>query len=937
MSRFTPTSVAAAAAALMLAGCASTPPQADLAADPAPASATAVAAAKPAPAAAAPTAQPAAPATAPPASATPPAGVIAGANVPGATPAGPPLRPFADVIKDATRSDGLVPVWRKDNQVWLEITPEMMGKPMLMSVNIAQSVGERGLYGSQMGPSWMVEFRRIGNQFQVLARQTDFRAERDPAVARAVAQSFSDSLVGSGAVLSSPHPERKSFLVDAAFLLGDTAGYSTRLEMAYRMPFAPDRPNSYFESVRADAELTTLSAKVHYAVPRISAPPLLPPGAPALLTPSPPSTTPDPRSLFIGYVYSFRALPAQPMAGRRADGRVGHFLDSFTDLSDDLSPTVRVHNIKRWRLEKKDPAAAMSEPVKPITYWLDKNIPQRYRASVTAGILEWNKAFERIGFRNAVVAMQQPDDASFDNMDSGHASIRWFTGADVGFAVGPSHSDPRSGEILDADIGMSDVFGRGSRRLIREDVALAASSTEAPAWQTAMQSIWQQGNRLDGRQATCSYAADGAKELDFALDLLTLRGDLPPDSPEAEAFAQAVIKDTITHEVGHTLGLRHNFKASTVVTRAQLRDKDYGALKGIAGSVMDYSPYNLPLAGEAKGEPNMTTLGAYDYWAIEYAYKPIDPAKEAAELKQIAERARTDPMLAFADDIDAGGMVDGIDPLANRFDQGDDPLAYYQRRMALSKELWQRIQQRGAQPGDDAERLRRSLLGGLRQAARVPVLAAKFIGGMHTERDVIGTGKVGYRPVDPAQQRAALDFLNREIFSVGSFRFKPEFLAAVTPDYVEWNRAGPVSVPQLVLQLQTQTLDKLLDAGTARRLLELPNYMPEASRKAGITLSEVLTTVQGSVWSELKSGREIDPMRRNLQREHLKRVQAVLTRAPASMPADAVSLTRLHAAELQAQLRAAAGKPGLSIENRAHLQEALGSLSEALKATMQRG
>jgi hypothetical protein len=208
---------------------------------------------------------------------------------------------------------------------------------------------------------------------------------------------------------------------------------------------------------------------------------------------------------------------------------------------------------------------------------------------------------------------------------------------------------------------------------------------------------------------------------------------------------------------------------------------------------------------------------------------------------------------------------------------------------------------------------------------------------MHTERDPLGSGRPGFKPVDPAQQRQALQLLDVQVFGADAFRFRPEFLAAVTPDYIEWNRSGPVSVPAWVLGLQTQTLDRLLDGGTARRLLELQNYLPEAQRKGSITLSEVLATVQGSVWSELKSGREIDAMRRNLQREHLKRVQTALTRAPASMPADGISLTRLHATELQAQLKAALARPGLSVENRAHLAESLGSLSEALKATMQRG
>ena len=143
-----------------------------------------------------------------------------------------------------------------------------------------------------------------------------------------------------------------------------------------------DRTNSYFETVRAEAGLSTLSTKVHFAVPRIPAPPLLPPGAPAPQTPPPPATTPDARSFFVGFVYNLRELPEQPMAVRAADPRVGYFTDSYTDLSNDLRANPRVHNLKRWRLEKKDPQAALSEPVKPITYWMDRNIPQRYRASV---------------------------------------------------------------------------------------------------------------------------------------------------------------------------------------------------------------------------------------------------------------------------------------------------------------------------------------------------------------------------------------------------------------------------------------------------------------------------------------------------------------------------------------------------------------------------
>ncbi len=864
------------------------------------------------------------------ASPAPPAPETAAGAKPGTAPATRPdpgaPKPFADVIKEAKRSDGFIPVWRQDEKLWLEIGPERMNTLMHFSVNVDNAVGERGLYAAAMGPSWLVQFRQVGKQLQLVAVQTDFRGDRDPASARAVRQSFSDSLVGSAAVASAAHPDSKAVLVDASFLLGDLAGYSTQLERAYRLPFAPDRANSYFDQVRVDAGLTTLSGQVHYATPRIPAPPLLPPGATPPPRPTPPQTTPDPRSLFIGFVYNFRELPATPMAVRPADPRVGLFTASHDDLSDDLRPSTRVHPVQRWRLDKKDPAAAMSEPVQPIVFWMDRNIPQRYRASVEAGILEWNKAFENIGFKGAVQARQQPDDADFQLADSRHASVRWFLGADVGFAQGPSHADPRTGEILDADIRMSDVFGRGARRSFAEDShgSTTPADNSPPAWQAGLNSLWRKG-----RPDHCDYAEQAGTEVAFAMDLLEARGELDPDSPEAEAFVQAYVKDVIVHEVGHTLGLRHNFKSSTTVTREQLKDPNVT----VSNSVMDYNPFNLPLDGEPPRERNMKGLGAYDHWAIEYAYKPLDPATERAELEKIAARSASDPKLRFADDGDARTAVD---PLANTFDLGDDPLAWYQRRLALSQELWARVQARGPKPGDDALRLRRSLLSGFRQLRDAPESAAKYVGGMHSSRDRQGTGGApAFTPVAPAKQREALQFLTQALFSPGSFRFRPEFLTSLQPDYIEWDRGGPVSVQQAVLGLQTRTLDRLLAAGTAQRLIELPNYLPEAQRQGAISLHELYTTVQGAVWAELKSGKAIDPLRRNLQREHLKRLQAVLTR-PGPLPADAVSLARLQATQLQAALRAAVRKGGLSVENRAHLQESLGLVSEALRATMQR-
>jgi hypothetical protein len=874
--------------------------------------------AKPPPAAA----TPAAPATTTPA----PPGAAAAAAAPAPAAAPGALRPFADVVRDAQRIDGFVPLWRKDERVWLEIAPERLGQPLLLAVNISHAVGERGLFASQMGPAWLVELRRVGNTVQFIARNTRFRADADPALRRAVEQGFSDSLIAHAAVVSAPHPERRAVLVDAAFLLADLAGYSTALERAFRLPFALDRANSSFESVRADAQLTALHTRLHFATPRIPAPPAAPP-PPGAAVPTPPQFTPDPRSLFVGAVVSLRALPPQAKPPRPADPRLGHFQTVFHDYSTDFAADPRVRLIERWRLEKKDPQAELSEPVQPIVFWIDRNVPQRYRAAVEAGVLEWNRAFERIGFRHALVVRQQPDDAAFDTMDAGHASIRWMLGVGAHFARGPSHVDPRSGEILDADIVIGDAFGRGARRVLVEQVGPPSGSEERLA-QLAQQ--WQGG----ARPQPCTYAAKLQADHAFAVELMVARGEIEPDGPEAEALAQAVVRATVAHEVGHVLGLAHNFRASTTVAQQRLRDPEWTRAHGISGSIMDYNPFNLALAGEARAELVQVGLGPYDLWAIEYAYRPLPADGQAQALAAIAARSAGDAALAFADDFDAAGP----DPRVNRFDLGDDPLAFFERRFALSRELWQRTQARAPRPGDEPLRARRSLLAGFGHLHDLPLLAARHIGGMYVERDLPGQGRPAFRPVDPARQRQALALLTDTLFDVDSFRFRPEFLASLPADFAEFGpgRGGPVSVPLAVLRLQTMVLDRLFDPGVAQRLLELPLFLDARQQRSAFSLHEMYGTLQAAVWRELRAGADIERLRRDLQREHLRRVQAALTR-PVGLPADATSLLRLHGLALQRELRRAVARPaGRSIEARAHLADSLAQLDAALAAAMLR-
>lgn len=842
------------------------------------------------------------------AAATPPA-----AAMPAPMPVLPVVapRPFIDIVRGAAHLPGFLSLYQKEEKVWIELRPDQFDRPLFMSVNMPSGIGERGIYGSQMGASRVVLFHRVGNLVQMIAKNTGFSAMGGTPQALAVQQAFSDSLLAIAPVVSSPHPQSKSILVEAnALLFGDIMAMTTRLEAAFRMTYVMDARNSSFLTIRSDENMTGFQVNAHYFTPRIPAPPAVTPPVPAAV-PHPPTTLPDPRSMFLGFYYSFMPLPAQVMHGRRADDRIGHFVSTSQDYSDDVTPTTAVHLVERWRLEKQDPAAPLSEPKQPIVYWIDANVPVKYRESVRQGVLAWNDAFERIGFRNAIVVRQQTGNDRFDTMDARHASIRWFVGSDVGFAIGPSQVDPRSGEILDADIGMSDVFARGARRVIGED-SFALSLTRQPS------------------EARCDFMQESATEMGFAMDVLEARGTPDMDGPEADALAQAYVRSVIMHEVGHTLGLRHNFRASTIYSLKQLQDPEFTRKNSITGSVMDYTPFNLSLKGEKQGEFVASALGPYDYWAIEYAYKPVDPAQEQQELAKIAARSN-EPQLAFGTDQDASGF--NLDPDVNLYDLGSDPLAFFQRRLAISRELWDRVQNRTLKPGESYEVLRRSFDYGFQQFARTLPVVVKYVGGVTYLRDHAGTGRATFTPVPLPRQRAALQMLTDSLFKTDSFKFSPATISRLAADHFSMRGRPDVSVGARVLALQSAALDQLMSDGVAIRLLDSQEKLEDSKQVLG--LGELYGTLQNAVWSELRSGRDISGMRRNLQREHLKRLVAALLRVSAGTPADVRSLQRENALQLRRGLQAAMTRP-ISREARAHLSESYETLSQALKASMLR-
>jgi hypothetical protein len=845
-------------------------------------------------------------------------------------------KPFADVVKDAKELDGLLRMYRKDDKLWIEVTPEQLDKPLFFKSNINQGIGEGRIFGGAMnypmGVTQVVVFHKHGQTMQLIAKNTKYTAKAGTPEARAVEAGFSDSLLAAAPIASQPHPERKSYLVDAnALLLADLPGAASQLELTYRQPYGFDARNSSIGKVASAPDNVTVEVSAHYALARLVLPPPKP--APNML-PSPPTTLPDVRSMFIGYHYTFARLPEAPMNARLADERIGYFTTDRLDYTSDTPRVPVTRYVNRWRLEKKDPNAVLSEPKQPIVYWLDRNIPVRYREPIRQGILEWNKAFERIGFKDAIHVEVQPDDADFDTSDIRHASVRWQTVAKTAYgAIGPSVVDPRTGEILDADIGFDANNVRVVRNLKREYVPAGIKATATLAERLAAPSQARS-------QAWCAYDEMATQEASFGMSLLEARGDLDADGVDVDKFVDAFLKDVTMHEVGHTLGLRHNFRASTIYTDQQLSDKAFTAEHGIGGSVMEYNPWNIALKGEPQGDYQMSTLGPYDYWAIEYGYKQVDPAREAAELDRIASRS-SEPQLAYSTDEDVAYFA--VDPAVNQGDLGSDPLAYAKKRLALVRELWQRTEKLELKPGESYSILRRNFTRGLNEAGQGAVYAARYIGGLTTLRDHVGSGRQPFQPVDAVKQRAALDLIAGEIFSADSFDFPPSFLRKMTVSIFDMDDAEELGRPippldfpvdQQLLTMQRNVLDALMSPTIAQRLLN--NAAKTDDPRNAIKVSDLYRTLHAAIWSELRTGRDITLFRRNLQREHALRIANGLLRPSGSMPADARATLRADAKALRTELVAAQRRHGYSVEAQAHIAEALAMIDEALKAPLVR-
>ena len=840
---------------------------------------------------------------------------------------------FAEIVEDFEKMEGLFELYRdlEENKVYLAIRPDQFDRIHLCSITRTQGDGyffdSASLIHVGRGfGTFPFVFQRVGQQVFFVHKNVYYRAEPDAAIHRAVDRGLSDSILGVGAIEGKPHPETGAVLVDpTSFFIQDIAFVSFIFsERIKKTAYAFQGDKSYFGELKNFPQNTEVDVVLHFGT-----------DAPKMDIP----TLADVRSFQHTYHYSLSTLPESDFRPRAADDRVGHFNTLYQDYTSVLDDDPYVRYVNRWHLEKAEPRFKRSPPKKPIVFWLENTIPVEYRDAVSEGILVWNKAFERLGFEGAIAVEQQPDDADWDAADVRYNTVRWMVQPGQAYAVGPSRTNPFTGEIFDADIRISADFVRyahleftemadpvgGGRRAIGDSIAAAAGLTG------------------DYTRGFCDMASGLMQEAAFGWHLLSARAGSGAAVDEKEFIRQLLVM-LVAHEVGHTLGLRHNFKGSTIRPLDELHDRRVTDKEGISSSVMDYNPVNIAPEGLKQGEYYQTTLGPYDYWSIEYAYQPLEadsPASERAQLERIASRVAA-PELAYGTDEDAIPGPRGIDPRAARWDLRDDPIAHYRDQVDLAQELWAKVVDKFERKGERYQTLRRVFGWGFRPYWMGATNVSRYIGGIHHHRDHVGDpgGRVPLQPVSPARQREALDFLVEHVFGPGAFRWKPQLLNKLAPERwtdFTWSvfAVERIDYPihHMVLAIQRTPLDRFYDPVLLSRMQDLELRYEDGETFGMVDLFDGL---RRAIWAELETGDTIDSFRRNLQRAHLqKMIGLVLGRVP-GIPEDARTLARADLLAIAARIEARLEDSGPDAYSRAHLEETGARIEAALEAGLER-
>lgn len=787
-----------------------------------------------------------------------------GPQRPGGREASQEPKPYDQVItKDAVSDEGVFTVHRIKDKVYYEIPASELGTEFLWVNQIKRTTPGVG-YGGQALGNRVVRWTRNGNH--VLLRSVVYDSVADPnhPVRQAVDAAQNETIIMSFNIEA--FGPNGSVVIDVTPLFTtEVAELSARARLRAR---GFDRSRTFIERVVSFPENINVEVTQTYTSP-------IDQQQTGPRPPQPPSPFGGqgmrPGSATVLMHYSMVKLPKVPMKPRLHDPRVGFFSVRQMDYSrEDRHHVVERRYITRWRLEKKDPNAELSEPVKPIVYYIDPATPPKWRPYLKRGVEKWQKAFEAAGFKNAIIAKDAPtpeEDPDWSPEDARYSVIRWLPST-IENASGPHIHDPRTGEILEADI----QFYHNVQKLVRDWYFVQAGPNDKRAQKLPM-----------------------------------------PDE-----LIGVLLEYVTAHEVGHTLGFPHNMKASSTYPFEKLRDKEWLRTMGHTPTLMDYSRFNYLVQPEDGIDPALLVpeIGPYDIFAVTWGYKPIPgaatPDDEKPTLDAWARQQDDKPWLRFSTDgsrgSDPGELTEAV---------GDaDAVAATRLGMKNLQRVVDLLLPASTQPGEDYEEL--EVLYGrlLGQWTLEMNHVTALVGGFYSQQKHAGQGDgIRFTPVPRERQAAAVRYLNEAAFTTPAFLIKPEIL----------RRIAPTGALEGIGRAQSRVLNSLLADARLQRLVEQEAIDGAAAYRP----TDFLADVRRGIWSELETeAPRIDAYRRNLQRAYLDLVNEKLNgRQPVND--DARALYRGELRSLDRALATAIGKTA-DRETRLHLQDARDQIARIL-------
>ncbi|HEY3137733.1 MAG TPA: zinc-dependent metalloprotease [Blastocatellia bacterium] len=739
------------------------------------------------------------------------------AQRPGFTPPTQEPQPYDKVItKDAKSKKGVFTVHQVKDKYYYEIPKSEFNKEFLWVTQIARTTLGVG-YGGQALGNRVVRWERNGTKVHL--RNVNYSVVADPKkpIAQAVHAANNDAIIMTFPV-AAWGPDESAVIEVGRLFNTDVFEFSARQRLNAS---TLDPTRSYIERVSPYPE--NIEAEASHTYSRMPTPAGLTTTAPTPFS----AGGMNPGSATVVLHYSMVRLPEKPMMPRLFDERVGYFSVSQMDYGRDEHKAPERHYITRWRLEKKDPNAQLSDPVKPIVYWIDSATPTKWIPYMKRGVEKWQKAFEAAGFKNAIIAKLAPtpeQDPDFSAEDARYSVIRWLPST-IENASGPHIHDPRTGEILDSDI----QFYHNIMNLQRD-------------W------YFLQVGPLDAR----------AQRLPLPDDLMG-----------------TLLEYVVAHEVGHTLGFQHNMKSSSTYPQERVRDREWVHKMGHVATLMDYSRFNYVAQPEDKIDPAdlVPGIGPYDVWATAWGYKPIPsahtPDEEKATLDSWAREQDKTPWYRFSTEGSAGSDPGELTEAVGDADAVKSTALGIKNLQRVAKMLLTATTTEKGEPYDDLSELYGRMLG--QWTLEVNHVAA-IVGGFDSQQKHIGQDGARFTPVSKARQAEAVKFLNENAFATPTWALDKDVL----------RRIEPIGALNRIRNAQSSVLNNLLSSSRFARLVEQQAVDGDSAYQP----VDFLADVRKGVWIELSAPRvKIDAYRRNLQRAYLDVANNKINGAPQTLPA----------------------------------------------------